>query len=722
MALLLGSLASTTALGTAVEWKATEGGNGHWYEFRSEYTPWNIARNQSHLDGGYLATVQGHAENNFVKSIVPYSTWLGGTDEAQEGTWVWENGEPWNYSKWGNSEPNNNGAEHYTYLYPGYSVPGTTALWYDGDLNATIGYTVEWSADCNGDGIVDYGQILDGTYADANGNGVPDCCDNGTPCDDATGNAVQWPVSEGGNGNWYELIQNDPNRCWLEAQAYAEALGGRLASLETLSEFEFAKTIVYGGTGPYSAMIGLQQDEDGAEPAGGWRWLSGEPLQYDQWASTLDDAGGCQDWASFADGSGYGKLDDIYPCEGCVHQSYEPRMLVEWSADCNGDGIVDYGQILDGSLLDSDFDGIPDICDNLITVAQDGTGDFMDIQDAIEAADDGDVILVSPGTYAGDGSEVARIDNKLISLKSTDGPYATFIDGEGQRRCLVVTGDSAGILIDGFTIHDGYTADSGGGMHVSGGASSTIQNMRFTECSSGWEGGGFNARYAGSIIIDSCEFGSNSAFAGGGLALTGLDEARVENCTFFNNTTIDDGAGLLAQQSYNLHILETEFTGNQGDDDGGAVWIASSVGALISDCTMISNTVTGRAGGIHIQSNSIVTVMHCTLQSNNATYGGGAFVDAACTLALSANLFCSNSASYEDHVYGQFTDNGDNTFAESCDCPADINDDGIVDVTDVLVVIAVYGSTNSLGDVNNDGFVNVTDLLIVLESYGADCP
>ena len=41
--------------------------------------------------------------------------------------------------------------------------------------------------DCNGDGIVDYGQILDGTFEDANGNGVPDCCDEGVSCDPCPG-------------------------------------------------------------------------------------------------------------------------------------------------------------------------------------------------------------------------------------------------------------------------------------------------------------------------------------------------------------------------------------------------------------------------------------------------------------------------------------------------------------------------------------------------------
>ncbi|MEY5032880.1 MAG: Dockerin type domain, partial [Planctomycetota bacterium] len=40
----------------------------------------------------------------------------------------------------------------------------------------------EWSADCNSDGIVDYGQIRSGELADANGNYIPDCCEATPPC------------------------------------------------------------------------------------------------------------------------------------------------------------------------------------------------------------------------------------------------------------------------------------------------------------------------------------------------------------------------------------------------------------------------------------------------------------------------------------------------------------------------------------------------------------
>jgi hypothetical protein len=52
---------------------------------------------------------------------------------------------------------------------------------------------IEWSADCNSDGIVDFGQILAGELDDANGNNIPDCCEAGTSC--------ACPADITGNGN-----------------------------------------------------------------------------------------------------------------------------------------------------------------------------------------------------------------------------------------------------------------------------------------------------------------------------------------------------------------------------------------------------------------------------------------------------------------------------------------------------------------------------------------
>ena len=60
----------------------------------------------------------------------------------------------------------------------------TAQLVWTGNSNPTVGFRaiIEWSADCNSDGIVDYGQIRAGELEDANGNNIPDCCEQSTSC------------------------------------------------------------------------------------------------------------------------------------------------------------------------------------------------------------------------------------------------------------------------------------------------------------------------------------------------------------------------------------------------------------------------------------------------------------------------------------------------------------------------------------------------------------
>jgi hypothetical protein len=96
-------------------------------------------------------------------------------------------GEPWDYTNWGYSDGANQPDDLPDYG-EGANVMGIrwqeNGIWLDAPETTEWAAMFEWSADCNGDGIVDYGQILDGTYPDTNGNGVPDCCDAGEPCDD----------------------------------------------------------------------------------------------------------------------------------------------------------------------------------------------------------------------------------------------------------------------------------------------------------------------------------------------------------------------------------------------------------------------------------------------------------------------------------------------------------------------------------------------------------
>ncbi len=51
-------------------------------------------------------------------------------------------------------------------------------------------------------------------------------------------------------------------------------------------------------------------------------------------------------------------------------------------------------------------------------------------------------------------------------------------------------------------------------------------------------------------------------------------------------------------------------------------------------------------------------------------------------------------------------------------CPADITEDEIVNVSDLLMVIAQWGQSGD-ADISGDGIVDVTDLLEVVGSWGA---
>ena len=57
-------------------------------------------------------------------------------------------------------------------------------------------------------------------------------------------------------------------------------------------------------------------------------------------------------------------------------------------------------------------------------------------------------------------------------------------------------------------------------------------------------------------------------------------------------------------------------------------------------------------------------------------------------------------------------------------CPADINGNGAIEVSDVLLVLSDFGcdtDCNSATDLDGDGSITVADVLTVLSAFGEDC-
>jgi len=71
-----------------------------------------------------------------------------------------------------------------------------------------------------------------------------------------------------------------------------------------------------------------------------------------------------------------------------------------------------------------------------ITVRLDDTGDYTTIQAAIDDCNDGDVVIVAPGTYTGEGNRDIDFKGKAIIVRSKSGPEDCVIDCQGSREDL----------------------------------------------------------------------------------------------------------------------------------------------------------------------------------------------------------------------------------------------------------------------------------------------
>ena len=67
----------------------------------------------------------------------------------------------------------------------------------------------------------------------------------------------------------------------------------------------------------------------------------------------------------------------------------------------------------------------------------------------------------------------------------------------------------------------------------------------------------------------------------------------------------------------------------------------------------------------------------------------------------------------------------DNDGAPDCEtepCPEDLNGNGMIEVSDVLLLLGDFGCTaNCAADIDEDGAVGVTDVLLLLAAYGEEC-
>jgi hypothetical protein len=198
------AIASPLCAQDAVQWRVEDGGNGHWYGRLAGTYPFDHSAisTAAQAIGAHLVALSSASEEQYV--LQRLGAGLLGLRAAQgSASFQWTNGEPLNYTNWGTSScfsgpyPNN-GSGQQRFVFQSHpecaGSQGFAPSWddyYPSELGSGIAEpAVEWSADCNGDGVVDYGQIRDGTFPDVNANGVPDCCDQAESCTPCPGDVT----------------------------------------------------------------------------------------------------------------------------------------------------------------------------------------------------------------------------------------------------------------------------------------------------------------------------------------------------------------------------------------------------------------------------------------------------------------------------------------------------------------------------------------------------
>lgn len=244
--------------------------------------------------------------------------------------------------------------------------------------------------------------------------------------------------------------------------------------------------------------------------------------------------------------------------------------------------------------------------------------DHPTIGGAINAARDGDTILVGPGTYR----EFIDFRGKSITVASLlftgappDTPSRTVIEAPAPGRPVIslTSGEGRRSILYGFTIRGGSARD-GGGVLCRGASPTILHNVVEHNRASG-RGGGI-CLLASRAALRYNRFVGNRSAGGGGLCVGRGSEARIH----FN-----------------------EFTDNEAEGDGGAVLLEGSQMAYARGNDLLENRA-GRGGGLAVTGGADFLFHRNLAARNSAARGGGIFAEAAEKAYISSNTIQGNDS------------------------------------------------------------------------------
>ncbi|MFC1573204.1 C25 family cysteine peptidase, partial [Candidatus Eisenbacteria bacterium] len=250
-----------------------------------------------------------------------------------------------------------------------------------------------------------------------------------------------------------------------------------------------------------------------------------------------------------------------------------------------------------GELIGAGDVGCGDV-ELIVVVNPEGTGDYVDIQTAIDDVHEDYTIALTNGIFTGEGNRDLDFGGKRLLLTSLSGERdSCIIDCQGDSLNLCrgfhfQSGEDSTTVVQALTIQNGFVTD---------------------------------------------DLGQSS----GGAILCRGASPRIVDCVFRNNTAILGGA--LACSSATPQLSQCLFTENAADSLGGGAFLIESSPSM-EFCILDSNTAAW-GGAIALEASS-PEITNCTLAHNAAANAG-------------AGLYCSDSSPTVERCLIAFSPSGE---------------------------------------------------------------